>query len=1722
MNTMRKSVIGGMLALVMVFALVFGAIFTVSAINAGDKTAYALHDEVLDYKYADFAHVTVNNDEEFRLELQRDRAAFITVGANISVETFEKINIEVKGNKILDLNGKELYYSSKAQFIDGTTEYRSNAEGYDQTLLTLGDGVTLSIIDSSGGKGCLQFDSKFGDFSDEPYDIVRNVIEVKKNATLNVYGGQIISGRTKKQFLRAADWTGDSPIMASARMNCYHMGSAVLITGGTANIAGGTLVGRGFMHAAVTFDWVYANGGKLYVEDGTLVGYGRASAINIKTHEDNLNKVEIKIMGGTFRSYCEEYALQVIKGQYPVLSLYAPRAVVIERNYTKYDCEELRLADYYAFEDGTRTIVETDNYSGRTGMDVDDWNEHMIKISPKDTQIGVIKNEAGDAQAATIYQNQALTLTLDYADQALWPMYSRFYNTSLMKTELGADTYDFTNYGLTINFVVCKQGSGDIVDTVTIKQGMNQAFPLQFAIKSALEKWETGNYEVMAEITEKSGDKSFKRTTNTFNVNVVSNNAMIEFEDVEPETFNENLGEVNLNTNMTFKFNVNAKCELDNHFTLQKKLFVRCPNSTKYNEVNKDPFSGRFTIVTDEEGYYSVKEVGQIVQSGNVIAQIERECHFTVKNEVYTVTTQKHKESEYNLVGGSIYIADRFGNVRTSFQPGETVYVDVKVNPSTRVTGVQVKKSNGDSVALINDSYFTMPNCPVVVHAYMNEKLRALNYRESNQSDIDQTVMYDYNEGIVLKEATYTKTGYVQTGWKIGNTVYAIGDTFRDHAANSAVPVFSPVTMSSVVYKRKGYPYSAGYTDHINYDYSVDPYYTILDETPMPSSIVEVGEYIRYYELADDYVSVIDGTTHYAGDKFAPNQKIMPFEDGMVLYAVIGDNKVINPIQLINSDYNIGVGDNPMFHVTTAGCQRVEFVNKADPGTSILNGSEKMTIAPNSITTFVLYINASEGYMFPTYASEVDLDLSIVMNRFNRYAFIEEPTFTVTTTGIYPTYSSMAIEITFKSSCGNDLADHDFDEDQPHWCIGDNHMHYTCSTCGLEVEGEVVQRPNDLTIEQEHRLILVPEYVQDCGQGLYSINAHYVCTDCGKWFVRHGIGVGSYYEETTLDECKYLHAWSDYVPRVIPTDDPAYDYVPDQYRGVPVHCCVCMHCGLIDIDTLGFHHNDQDGYGMCDDCAYDIECNHQYSYVEVPSTCSQQGSLTRTCTICGDETVIYFNKADHELVYVEEVPSTCQVHGKGAHYKCIHCGTLFDEDIYVYINEIDPEGMRFAYNLDEVGSEYELTDDLIDLLDAEYDLDENYKYEDQLNPGLYHWDWGYIREHSQAYQNNQSLRKAVDARYIADTVDAYRLAHQIAQPQVLPLDPDNHIHTEIRDAVAPTANADGYSGDVYCSACDTKLEDGHVVAKHVHSYTGDEWKGDDNNHWHVCNAFDGCVEVIDNAAHTYGDWEYVTFPDKISVRTKTCTVCGYMYVEDYEAQPTVVDGVNTYEVKLTDDMLGDVNGVDVKYIFTLAKNNDGAVTLNMNGITVTFNKAAVNEIAGNENIKFKMTTSTEGLNAYNIENAQLIINLSLGGVNFANGKATVSVEVGELPAGSEVKVYYVDGQGNKTDMNATYNNGVITFDTPHFSTYVVAHETPIAPTPSASASATANATATTGTEDSGKGGNAGLIIGIIAGVIVLAAGGFCVYWFVIRKKSAKPANEGKGEKKDEKSDEKKD
>ena len=277
-------------------------------------------------------------------------------------------------------------------------------------------------------------------------------------------------------------------------------------------------------------------------------------------------------------------------------------------------------------------------------------------------------------------------------------------------------------------------------------------------------------------------------------------------------------------------------------------------------------------------------------------------------------------------------------------------------------------------------------------------------------------------------------------------------------------------------------------------------------------------------------------------------------------------------------------------------------------------------------------------------------------------------------------------------------------------------------------------------------------------------------------------------------------------------------------------------------------------------------------------------------------------------------------------------------------------------------------------------------------------------------------------------------------------------HQEVIDtAVAPTCTETGLTAGKHCSRCNTVL-----VAQTEVPALGHDWSS-----WTVVTPADYGVEGLERR---------VCSRNNTHVETRPIAALPYPHKED--------GGINVYEATVTANV-----AKDVKTLFEQAKADNGKVEVTVGTMKITFNEGAVNAIGGNA-ASLTANVLTENLD---IAGAQLVVEVTLTGATFANGKATIVVPfTTAVPEGKVAKVYYVNGT-EKTDMNATFADGKASFDTNHFSKFAIVFE-----------DKAQEQSSEPGTK---KGLGGGAIAGIVIAILVaLGAAGFCVYWFVFRKK----------------------
>jgi hypothetical protein len=230
-----------------------------------------------------------------------------------------------------------------------------------------------------------------------------------------------------------------------------------------------------------------------------------------------------------------------------------------------------------------------------------------------------------------------------------------------------------------------------------------------------------------------------------------------------------------------------------------------------------------------------------------------------------------------------------------------------------------------------------------------------------------------------------------------------------------------------------------------------------------------------------------------------------------------------------------------------------------------------------------------------------------------------------------------------------------------------------------------------------------------------------------------------------------------------------------------------------------------------------------------------------------------------------------------------------------------------------------------------------------------------------------------------------------------------HKNTAVRDAKHATCTEEGYSGDVYCTDCDKLVLKGYVIEKIAHKFIDG-----------VCTVCSKIDESINNDVSTV-----------VSISTDD-------------------QGNTTYTFEVTAKNNSREVLADIKKVVGNAVHDGAGVKVNFGDVSIYFDNDAVQEINSTASASLSITkvdgsVTTEGdyrSAGFDLETC-VIYEFSMAGATFNGGIATVSIPYSS--DGKNVKVFYVDADGNKTEMQSTYDEatGMITFTTNHFSTYVI-------------------------------------------------------------------------------------
>ena len=304
----------------------------------------------------------------------------------------------------------------------------------------------------------------------------------------------------------------------------------------------------------------------------------------------------------------------------------------------------------------------------------------------------------------------------------------------------------------------------------------------------------------------------------------------------------------------------------------------------------------------------------------------------------------------------------------------------------------------------------------------------------------------------------------------------------------------------------------------------------------------------------------------------------------------------------------------------------------------------------------------------------------------------------------------------------------------------------------------------------------------------------------------------------------------------------------------------------------------EDG-SFTDTCAVSVTCSHTNTTVHpaVASTCQVEGNDEyTTCDDCGvviSGSDVKLPTTDHtytEKAEAQYLKSAATCKAKAVYYKsCSVCGVKGSET-FEYGNKNPENHTGSTYLKDQKEAtcyEEGYTGDT-------YCSDCNEKLKDGTvieksahNPAsvwttdeTHHW------KECQTIGCGNLIEKAPHIGGEATCV--VKAACSVCGVQYGEVNASNHKHTEVRDAKDATCCEAGYTGDTWCTDCNTKIANGTVIpATGKHVDVDGRWETDGTNHWHTCYF----GTKFDVTAHSGGEATCVV--------KAACSVCGVQYGE---------------------------------------------------------------------------------------------------------------------------------------------------------------------------------------------------------------------------------------------------
>ena len=325
---------------------------------------------------------------------------------------------------------------------------------------------------------------------------------------------------------------------------------------------------------------------------------------------------------------------------------------------------------------------------------------------------------------------------------------------------------------------------------------------------------------------------------------------------------------------------------------------------------------------------------------------------------------------------------------------------------------------------------------------------------------------------------------------------------------------------------------------------------------------------------------------------------------------------------------------------------------------------------------------------------------------------------------------------------------------------------------------------------------------------------------------------------------------------------------------------------------------------VCSTCgtAYGELAAHNYQetvdaqYLKSAATCTSPAIYYKSCSVCGtasEETFTYGTTTEHsyELKHDAEKHwqecSACHTktneaaHSGGeatctAKAVCSTCGAAYGElAAHNYQETVDAQYLKSAATCTSPAIYYKSCSVCGTASEETFTYGTTTEHSYELkHDAEKHWE-----ECSVCHaKTNEAVHSGGTATCIAKAVCS------VCHTEYGTLAEHDAVH---HDRVDPTCTTTGSIEYWQCGVCGKKFSDAActteatdvTLTKLPHS-AGTAWEKDTTYHWHLCVNCGS--EVMDKAAHTYGDWVTVTeaTETEAGLRKRTCSVCGYEQTEE--------------------------------------------------------------------------------------------------------------------------------------------------------------------------------------------------------------------------------------------------